>query len=239
MLQYDCAGRLALASLVAVAGMVFLVPATRAEVPQDAHRAFYSISTGRLTGAATIIGVSGAMTSEWERGCDGWTATQKLVVSMERQEGPAVVSEVSASVFEAHDGTRLRFTSRTTIDNEVIEQVRGRAQRPSSDAPGQAVYMEPAGLTVKLPAGTLFPYQHTLAMIDAAVSGASRDFSPFFDGSQPDNSPLDVNSLILGNAHPADEGPESRLGPLMAHRWWPVRMAFFLMVTPAANPSLR
>lgn len=203
-----------------------VMPAS-ARVRQDPHRAFYRLDLGHITGAATVVGARGAMTAEWESGCDGWTATQQLAVTMERQEGQAAVSTVSASVFETHDGTRLRFTSKTTVDGDVVEQVRGRAERPSAAAPGKAVYLEPKGLMLDLPAGTLFPFQHTLAIIDAATSGTGRDFSPFFDGSQPDKSPLAVNSLVLGAAHRGDEGPGAGLGPLTEHVWWPVRLAFF------------
>lgn len=205
---------------------------------QDAHRAFYTLAIGKVKGSATIVGVSGAMTSEWERGCEGWTGTQKLSVTMQRQEGPPTESEVSASVFESHDGTRLRFTSRTMIDDEVIEQVRGRAIRPAFDVPGQAVYAEPPGKTINLPARTLFPYQHTLAIIDAALTSRGRDYSPFFDGSQPDESPLLVNSLILGKARSATEGPGAGLGPLTDHIWWPVRLAFFAAEGTGGSPEI-
>lgn len=231
-------GRLLCVSVVGVSLAGLIAPEAHAGVAQDPHRAFYKLDLGRLTGASAIVGIRGAMTSEWERGCDGWTATQKLSVIMERQEGTAVQSEVSASIFEAHDATRLRFTSRTTVDNETVEYVRGRAERPSADAPGQARYTEPDGITIELPPGTLFPFQHTLVVIDAAISGAGRDFSPFFDGSQPDESPLDVNSLILGPAQSGSVGPGAGLGPLTKHRWWPVRLAFFAHGALSEEPEI-
>lgn len=219
-------------------GIVVVVNPAMSASPQDAHRAFYRLALGRLTGAASVAGAQGAMTVEWERGCEGWTATQKLAVTMERQEGPVAVSSVSASIFESHDGTRLRFTSKTTVDGEIVEQVRGRAERPSADAPGTAYYLEPDGLEIVLPAGTLFPFQHTLAIIDAATTGVDRDFSTFFDGSQPEESPLAVNSLILGGAQRADEGAGADLGPLTEHIWWPVRLAFFSGSIDKSEPDI-
>jgi hypothetical protein len=228
---------LAAAALMAVAVAVCPFPAA-ATVAQDPHRAFYRLEMGRITGSSGVVGVKGAMTSEWEKGCDGWTATQQLAVTMERQEGAAAESSVSASIFETHDGTKLRFTSKTTVDRKVIEQVRGRAERASATAPGKAYYIEPKGLTIDLPAGTLFPYQHTLAIIAAAASGTGRDFSPFFDGSQPEKSPLDVSSLVLGAARGGDEGPGTGLGALTAHRWWLVRLAFFPDADDTAEPEI-
>jgi hypothetical protein len=225
-------------ALVAMLLVPVVTEDTHAEVPQDPHRAFYRLTLGKVLGVSSIIGASGAMTAEWMRGCDGWTATQKLAVTMERQEGAAIVSTVTASLFETHDGTKLRFTSKTTVDSEVVEQVRGRAERPSADAPGQARYLEPAGVTVDLPAGTLFPYQHTLAVLDAAASGRDRDFSLFFDGSQPEDSPLEVNSLVLGAARPADQGAAAGLGPLTDHSWWPVRLAFFKVAPGDGEPDI-
>jgi hypothetical protein len=238
MLISHYARRILLVPAIAVVAIGLVAAESRAGVPQDAHRAFYTIGLGRLTGAASVVGVKGAMTSEWERSCDGWTGTQKLSVTMERAEGTAMVSEVAASIFETHDATRLRFTSKTTVDDEVVEQVRGRAERSSRDAPGRAYYLEPPNLTIDLPAGTLFPFQHTLAIVDAATSGTGHDYSPFFDGAQPEHSPLMVNTLVLGPARPAAAGPGATLGPLTAHRWWPVRLAFFAHGEGAGEPEI-
>ena len=209
-----------------------------ARTDQDPHRGFYRLELGRVTGSAGIVGAKGVMSIEWERSCDGWTATQQLAVTLERQEGAAAVSSVSASLFETLDGTRLRFTSKTMVDDEVVEQVRGRAERPSATAPGKAFYMEPSGKTIDLPADTLFPFQHTLAIIDAATNGTGRDFSPFFDGSQPDDSPLDASSLVLGPAQPGNLGPAAGLGPLTEHPWWPIRLAFFAHGDGTSEPSI-
>lgn len=230
--------RRTLAFLLAIVLVAAQAAGAHAVVPQDPHRAFYRLELGTATGSSSIVAASGAMTAEWERTCEGWTATQKLAVTMERPDGPAIVSTVSASLFETHDGTRLRFTSKTTVDGEVVEQVRGRAERPAVDAPGKAYYLEPDGVEVDLPVGTLFPYQHTLAIIEAAISGTNRDFSPFFDGSQPEDSPLEVNSLVLGAARSADEGPGAGLGPLTEHIWWPVRMAFFAGPSQSSEPDI-
>lgn len=237
MLKSGPARRHILASLCFVTAILLALPAI-ARPPQDPHRALYRLDLGRVTGAPSVIGAKGLMTAEWERGCDGWTATQKLALTMEKQEGETTSSTVSASVFETHDGRKLRFTSKTTVDGEVVEQVRGRAERPSATAPGKAYYIEPKGLTIDLPAGTLFPFQHTLAILDAAASGADRDFSPFFDGSQPEDSPLWVNSLVLGPARPASEGPGAGLGPLTNHVWWPVRLAFFAHNDKSDEPDI-
>ena len=46
--------------------------------------------------------------------------------------------------------------------------MRGRAERPARDKPGVATYSVPADTKVDLPPGTLFPFEHTLAVMQTA-----------------------------------------------------------------------
>src|SRR3546814_3235246 len=94
---------------------------------------------------------------------------------MSQSSGEAVSSSVSLSSFESLDGTLYRFEARTEIGGETIEEVRGKAERPARGEPGIAVYQVPDGTTVELPADTLFPYEHTVFVLEAAAQGKRRE----------------------------------------------------------------
>jgi hypothetical protein len=129
--------------------------------------------------------------------------------------------------FEALDGTLFSFDSETRIGGETVEAVKGAAERSGPGMAGRATYKVPRGVAVDLPADTVFPFEHTIAVIEAAEQGQVRAFSHYFDGSQPENSPMAANSLILGKARDAADGGENSFGALSAHKWWPVRLAMF------------
>lgn len=205
-----------------------LIPdAAGAVVTHASHRAFYEIRIGRVDASSQIVDARGRMVAEWSRACDGWASSQRLVVSMAPGEGEPINSEVVMTSFEALDGTLFSFDTETRIGGETVEAAKGAAERSGRGMAGRATYKVPRGVAIDLPADTVFPYEHTIAVIEAAEQGKTRAFSYYFDGSQPENAPMAANSLILGKARDAADGGENSFGALSAHKWWPVRLAMF------------
>jgi len=199
----------------------------QAGITHASHRAFYEISIGRVDPGSNIVDARGRMVAEWREACDGWTTIQRLVVSMAPGEGDPINSEVKMTSFERLDGTEYTFDSETRIGGEVVEAVQGKANRPGPGQPGSAAYAVPRGTVVDFPADTVFPFEHTIAVLEAAERGDRREFSYYFDGSQPDISPMASNALILGKPRNGSEGSENGFGSLSDHPWWPVRLAMF------------
>jgi hypothetical protein len=212
-------------------------PAVAATVQHVPHRGFYEVTMGQADPSSPIESLDGRMVAEWAHSCDGWTANQRLVVTLRRHTGRSIDSEVTASSFESSDGTRFQFSSKSTIGGEVAEEVRGKVERPSRGEAGVAIFSIPADTTIELPAGTLFPFEHTLSVIAAGESGTIQESSYYFDGSQPELSPMVASMLILGGAHPGDEGPGADLGEVTDHKWWSVRMALFPNTETQAEPE--
>lgn len=201
--------------------------AQAASVTHASHRAFYEISIGRVDPGASIVDARGRMVAEWRRACEGWTTSQRLVVSMAPGEGDPISSEVTLTSFENSDGTEYVFDSETRVGGQRVELVRGRAARDAPGEAGKATYEEPAGISLELPPDTVFPFEHTISLLEAAQSGERRAFNHYFDGSQPEISPLASNALILGKPRDGAEGDLDRFGTLMDRKWWPVRLAMF------------
>ena len=196
-------------------------------ITHASHRAFYEISIGRVDPGSTIVDARGRMVAEWRAACDGWTTTQRLRVSMAPGEGEPIESEVRMTSFERLDGTEYTFDSETKIGGETVEAVQWKAKRPGPGQAGVATYDVPRGTIVEFPSDTVFPFEHTITILEAAERGAPRAFNYYFDGSQPDISPMASNALILGKPRDGADGSENSFGTLSDHPWWPVRLAMF------------
>lgn len=212
-------------------------PAGAAAIQHVPHRGFYEVTLGKTDPSSPIRGVSGRMVTEWAQSCDGWTTNQRLAATLQRHNGKDIDSEVNATSFESNDGTRYQFSSKSTIGGEVAEEVRGKAERPARSEPGVATYSVPAGTKIELPADTLFPFEHTLAVIAAGQKGTVQETSFYFDGSQPEHSPMVASMLILGGTHPGNEGTGADLGAVTNHEWWSVRMAMFPNTETQTEPE--
>lgn len=226
-MKINTSGRFGTAAVLAVAVVFVAVGDATAVVIHASHRAFYEISIGRVDRGSNIVDARGRMVAEWRRACGGWESNQRLVVSMSPDEGDPINSEVAAINFETDDGTRYTFDSETRIGGRTVEQVRGVAERPGPGQPGRVKYDVPRGTSLELPPDTVFPFEHTIAVIEAAERGEFRAFSHYFDGSQPDISPMQANSLILGRARDPEDGEGNTFGAISAHKWWPIRLAMF------------
>jgi hypothetical protein len=156
---------------------------------------------------------------------------------MQRHTGVDLYSEVNATSFESNDGTTYQFSSKSTIGGEVAEEVRGKAERPSRGQPGVAIFSVPPDLKIELPANTLFPFEHTLWVIAAGERGAVQESSSYFDGSQPEISPMVASLLILGGVRAPEEGSGTNLGAVTEHKWWTVRLAMFANTKSETEPE--
>ncbi|MFT5180917.1 MAG: hypothetical protein ACI8S3_000794 [Alphaproteobacteria bacterium] len=228
--------------IVAVAALapgafVVSAPAEAAAVQHVPHRGFYEVTLGRSDASSQIRSVNGRLVAEWAHSCDGWTANQRLAVTLQRHTGVDLDSEVNATSFESNDGTTYQFSSKSTIGGEVAEEVRGKAERPSRGEPGVAIFSVPPDLKIELPANTLFPFEHTLSVIAAGERGVVQESSSYFDGSQPEISPMVASLLILGGVRAPEEGSGTNLGAVTEHKWWKVRLAMFANTKSETEPE--
>jgi hypothetical protein len=225
------------AAALAAGAFVVSVPAEAAAVQHVPHRGFYEVTLGRSDASSQIRSVNGRLVAEWAHSCEGWTANQRLAVTMQRHTGVDLDSEVNATSFESNDGTTYQFSSKSTIGGEVAEEVRGKAERPSRGEPGVAKFSVPPDLKIELPANTLFPFEHTLSVIAAGERGAVQESSSYFDGSQPEISPMVASLLILGGVRGPEEGSGTDLGAVTEHKWWTVRLAMFANAKTESEPE--
>jgi hypothetical protein len=155
-----------------------------------------------------------------------------------RNDGEEFDTDSSFSSYETKDGLSLRFSVRNIQDDEVEEELRGKADLEGQGGKGRASFTLPEARSFELPAGTLFPTTHLARIIRHARDGDKSATYNVFDGARLDGA-FQVNAVIGRAPRPAG-GP-----PIRGDVWllrnqpsWSVRLAFFAAgVQASANPE--
>ncbi len=198
------------------------------------HRAFYSLSLGKVRSGGGVTSVRGAMYTEWNASCEGWTLAQRLLLGIANSQGTNLQTDSNFSSWESRDGLSYRFTNRNLRNGKLHEDLRGSAKLGAKGKGGKASFTHPKDKSFILPPGTMFPTRHMIELIEMARRGNKSLFRSVFDGASFDGA-LEVNAVIgrlvkLGaKKHKAD--------PLIRHPSWPLRLAFFSAKTSKSEPD--
>ena len=204
------------------------------------HRAIYGVTLDRSSSGA-VSEVSGTLSLDWQLGCSGWTFEYRSVIDVTQAESGRVRLSTVATTWESKDGSEYRFNVRHSTNGHELEKIEGYAVLKAPGSAGTVKFTAPRERTVLLPVGTLFPMAHSMAVMDAALSGKPPIFLPLsvFDG-------MDVQGLYLVNAvigrassgAPKDFAAPPEISQLQRdHRMWPVHLAYFKAEDRQAVPS--
>ncbi len=190
------------------------------------HKALYDIDLVGTRSGAQLVNVGGQMFFEWRATCEAWVTDHRFNLVYEYSDTPSMQVTSDFSTYEALDGRAFHFSARRSRNGERYEEIRGSAEAD------RARYTKPDGLTHNLPAGTLFPMGHTLALIDAMSAGKTFFNRPVFDGSDTEG-PVEVSAVIGPPIDMTDKieslpAIDGRIVNSDAHR---IRMAFFPLNT--------
>ena len=146
------------------------------------QHALYDLTLTKLR-THDITGATGQMSFNVVDGCTGWATTQHMTLLIRNVDGTLDKSVSDYMTWESKDGKTLTFTVRES-DNDGPEQVddSGTATR-NPDGSGVVDYTAPTKVQYKLPPGTLFPMQHTEALLAAGDNGQSFISPLLFDGT--------------------------------------------------------
>lgn len=221
---------LALATALVV-GLVAAAPAAAGLVP---HRAIYSIKLGSVRANAGFVDARGAAKIVLEKTCDGWIMTQEMTMEMGTAAGGIIKQDLRSAGWESLDGNSYRFAVRNTTGRQV-EGFKGEARLGAAGKPGRATFKVPAGKTMALPEGTLFPAGHTAWLIERALAGDRQAPRIVFDGTDG-QGPRKVIAFIGPRVESGRHG-KKRLGALVQRPGWNIRMAFYPLDSRAAAPE--
>ena len=221
---------LALAAALAV-GLVAAAPAAAGLVP---HRAIYSVKLGPVRANAGFVDARGAAKMVLEKTCDGWIMTQEMTVDMGTAAGGIIKQDIRVAAWESLDGKSYRFAARNTMGRQV-EGFKGEAKLGAAGKPGKATFKVPAGKTMALPEGTLFPTGHTAWLIERALAGDRQAPGVVFDGSDG-QGPRKVIAFIGPRVESGRHGKKG-LGALVQRPGWNIRLAFYPLDSRAPAPE--
>ncbi|MBP2226947.1 hypothetical protein J2847_000214 [Azospirillum agricola] len=197
------------------------------------HRAIYRMSLLSARNSSKVSDVRGRMMFEWADACDGWTTEQRFQLRFAYSEGDEMAMNTNYTTWEAKDGRRYRFNVRKLINGEVDDDVRGEANLGAGEGAGSAQFTKPEPQEMPLPAATMFPTAHTLAILDHALRGEHFFSRTVFDGADAEGA-TEVSTVIGQAGAPKESGKNALLRDIKA---WPVRMAFFPTHSDSAQPE--
>ena len=215
--------RLAVVLALAIAA----APAWAAPITVDPHEALYNLTLDSAKAASGVVAANGAMFYKWGETCDGWTLEQRFHLRISyAEEDPTDISSTLVT-FESKDGLRYRFNERRLRNGELDAEIRGEARLDGPGKGGVAEFTKPEAATLTLRPGVLFPTAHTLALIAAAEAHQQFVSRYVFDGSEVENA--GEISAFIGDplAPPGPKAPKPLGDPLLQHKSWPMRLAFF------------
>ncbi len=198
------------------------------------HKATYDLRLGRVRSGGDVVGAKGSMVMETAKSCAGWTLKHRFRLTLINNEGNRIETNSDFSSFESIDGLTYRFTSRTTRNGAVTDDVQGNARLASLGAPGHADFTRPKGTLFDLPKGTIFPTEHVAQLIAGARRGQRRVFKIIFDGQSKDGA-LEVNAFIGG--YLAQAPAKWAKNTLTNRPSWFLRLAFFPVGSSKAAPQ--
>lgn len=207
---------------LAAAFLSLAVPAKAVEIAT--HRAFYTLSMEAASSDAGVTDVGGGMSFEWADSCDGWTVEQRYVMRFMRSDGTEVEVATTYVTWESKDGLQYRFNVKRTTNGADTEVVSGTASLESKGGAGMARFEQPAEDNIALSAGTVFPTEHSIVLIEKALAGKRFDRHVVFDGSEAEGAaPVTAVILPQRDAEPSEVLAE----PLGPHAVWPMQLAFY------------
>ncbi|MSO90501.1 MAG: DUF1849 family protein [Acetobacteraceae bacterium] len=196
-----------------------------------AHRAVYKLTLASSRGA--VSAAVGTMAFELADACEGWTTRQRLRINTTIDGGQNIEIGSDYATFESKDGRNLRFSMRQTTEQAISSETEGQASLPASvTTTGEVRYTSPEAKTIALPAGTVMPNMHTIAVIDAARAGKKFLAIPLFDGTSAEGA-QDTSVAIFSWDKPAPHKFDV-LSALPSSR---MRIAFFDRTQGATMPD--
>ena len=215
-----------------------LQEAPPAELTLVPHRATYEMKLSVARPNSGIAQVNGLMTLETVDSCDGWEIKQRIKLTFLRGDGEEFTTDSSFTSYESKDGLELRFSVRNAQNDEVEEELRGRADLEALGSRGRASFTLPETRSFDLPAGTLFPTTHLALILKHARAGDKSVSYKVFDGARLDGA-FQVNAVIgrprrLGQPAPLVKGDTALL---RGQPEWGVRFAFFASGDQGAQPE--
>jgi len=204
------------------------------------HRAVYEVTLDEARSASGITGIDGRMVFEFSGSeCDGYTLNMRMVTQMTDSQGQTNLTDLRSSTWEQGNGQKFRFQSAQYLNDKLGDVTMGRATR-NPDAAVQVKLSQPSRAELNLSGKVLFPTQHSLALMNAALDGQGLLQAQIYDGSEKGQKVYETTAFIGKPVAPGTEdkleapAKEKGLAGLVS---WPVSIGYFESKAGDLTPS--
>ncbi len=222
-------------SIWAIAGLLAAGPAAARLL---GHRAVYDLKLQGAKEGADISAVDGRMALELADACEGFTLNQRIILRIYDSHGGAVTSDFRMTSWEAVNGRSFRFNTREEVNGQEIQAFDGQAKLGADQTDGEVTLTKGDKTSRALKSDTIFPTQHTRALIERAQNGDKLLVVDVFDGSKGRGSLFGTSAFIGG---PLDSGTyeaeHDGADILNGAPSWPVQVAYFAYIDDTEKRS--
>ncbi len=191
------------------------------------HLAIYDLKLANSRGKRSLEAVQGRIVYDFSSACEGYGLQFRQVTSLDSGEGKSALSDLRATSWEDAEAKSFRFNSQNFLDDRLVENVDGNAERQSD---GVAVKLAKPEQKRFSAGAAVFPTEHMRDILAAAHAGKSLLQLNVYDGS--DNGQKVYQSLtVIGRKIAPNErkptdaaGSQSALADLER---WPVTISYF------------
>ena len=191
------------------------------------HLAIYDLKLANSRGKRSLEAVQGRIVYDFSSACEGYGLQFRQVTSLDSGEGKSALSDLRATSWEDAEAKSFRFNSQNFLDDRLVENVDGNAERQSD---GVAVKLAKPEQKRFSAGAAVFPTEHMRDILAAAHAGKSLLQLNVYDGS--DNGQKVYQSLtVIGRKIAPNErkptdaaGSQSALADLDR---WPVTISYF------------
>jgi hypothetical protein len=201
------------------------------EVKLAPHRAVYELSLARSKAGSNVSAMYGELQIEFTGSpCDGYVQTTTLTSSTADWNGRSIKSDVRSSSWEDGQGQRYRFHSSRFQDAQATDIVEGEAARDGDKKHIRVSLKNPSASKVRIAGDTMFPTQHSIAVIEAAMAGRFLLQANLYDG-QDKGDKVYATTTVIGKALPPGANKSlkavanaEKLDDVVS---WPVNISYF------------
>ncbi|MDX2265771.1 MAG: cell envelope integrity EipB family protein [Hyphomicrobiales bacterium] len=210
--------------------MASVAPAGADEVRLAPHRAVYDIKLLRSEPGSNIAALDGFLSIEFRGSpCEGYVQSTQLITNTVDWNGRGVVTDMRASSWEDGGGEKLHFRSKRFVNAQEAEAIEGDATRDPRDKAVQISLKSPTYSRWRTGGGTMFPTQHSIAVIKAAMRGQFALQADIYDGSDKAEKYHQTTTVIGKQRSGGDTEIEglAGAGQLGAMAYWPITVSYF------------
>ena len=191
------------------------------------HRAVYDLELKEASDRSGISGMYGRMVYEFNGSdCAGYTTNFRFVTQIDSGDDTRLTDQ-QTTTFEDLAKGKFRFATRSYTDEQLDKEVSGAAAEGKNKDKLTVELSQPDKRAVEL-AGSRFPTEHMLDVIENAKKGSTFFESRVFDGSDNGDQTL-LTTTVVGKAETPkpDDTDAPQAGAFSKTAFWPVTIAYF------------